>query len=581
MLVQTALLAAALALSAGAIDYFTARHLEENAGTINRDTARLVDSLIHRDIEQAALYSRLISEDYQVKVELRAEREGGRADEQLVHRRLNETLKSVSADFLSLAHTNGVVFLHESRRDVRLGDRPAVENEPLFLSPAFQDCVETGRPAVGVEPVYPGALAVVAIAPVRHNREIIGYVRLGYRLDRRFVDQVRDITRTHVLVIHRGVVAASTLAAPRTPPDAEKTLQGLRSGYLLHSSPIRNRERAVATLVTAYPRSRIDAVRRGGTFIIVAVALIAFAVSVPAAWRLARLIVRPLGRLMDGVHQLESGDLAARIEPAGDDEIGRLAQSFNTMTDSLRARDEEIRRNQDQLIESGKLAAIGELAAGVAHEIGNPLAAISGYIQLLKENPPQAKARHFFEEMEKEVGFIDTTIRELLDFSRPARTEEQSVALNEIVDECLRMLSFHKAIKGVRIEKTLSADNPAVLGSRKELLQALLNLTLNGAQAMPDGGTLSIRVETGAGVPPGRVGLFVSDQGEGIAPELLGKIFDPFFTTKRSGTGLGLSITYRIVQRHQGEIFVDSNPGRGVTFKIILPMFSEGPGDTL
>lgn len=579
MLVQMALLAAALCLSAAAIDYFSAKHFESNARAVNRDTARLVDSLIRRDIEQAALYSRLISEDYQVKVALRAERSGGRANARAVRRRLGDALNSVSADFLSLAHSDGVVFLHQARGDVRLADRPVVENEPLFLSPAFQECVDTGRQAVGVEPVYPGTLAVAAIAPVRDNRAIIGYVRLGYRLDRRFVGQVRAITRTHVMVTHRGVVAASTLSMPRTPPDAETTLHELGGGYLLHSSPIRNRGRAVASMVTAYPRARIDAVRRGSTFVIAAVALIAFMVSAPAAWRLAQLIVRPLGQLMQGVRRLESGDLATRIEPAGDDEIGRLAQSFNLMTGSLRARDDEIRRNQDQLIESGKLAAIGELAAGVAHEIGNPLAAISGYIQLLKENPPPAKARHFFEEMEKEVGFIDTTIRELLDFSRPARTEEQSVALNDIVDECLRMLSFHKSTRGVRIEKVLSPDAPTVLGSRKELLQALLNLTLNGAQAMPGGGTLSIRVETGADAPPGHVGLFVSDQGPGVAQELLGKIFDPFFTTKRGGTGLGLSITYRIVQRHQGEIFVESNPGAGATFKIILPLFSDGHGD--
>jgi signal transduction histidine kinase len=182
--------------------------------------------------------------------------------------------------------------------------------------------------------------------------------------------------------------------------------------------------------------------------------------------------------------------------------------------------------------------------------------------------------------MEKEVGFIDAIIRELLDFSRPSRTEDQRVSLNGIVEEALRMLSFHKAMRGVRVSSEPDSLNPEVMGSRKELLQAVLNLALNAAQAVNSDGEVRLRVSSGSGdIPEGRAAIFISDTGPGVPPEQVGKIFDPFYTTRRGGTGLGLSITFRIVQRHGGEITVLQQGGPGAVFRILLPLADSPAGD--
>jgi signal transduction histidine kinase len=578
ILAQTALLAVALAVSAAAALAFMNRYLQDSARVSVRDTARMVDNIIGRDTRQAALFSRLIAEDYQVKVALAGVRRGKPYDEQSLRSHLSAELSSLSADFLSLATADGVVFVHEDRVSVERADRAVLDSEPLFLSPAFQECEATQRQAVGVEPVYPRTMAVVAMSPVMgEDGRLLGFVRLGYRLDQRFVSEVRNITDTHVAVRRRGVFIAATLPALQGVAPAPESL---RRDYFTHESPIRNGSRDAAELVTASPRAPVRAVMRKTGLVVLCVGFSVFALSVLGGARMARVLVRPLGRLMHGVRRLESGDLDTSIPPAGDDEIGRLSQSFNTMTESLRARDEEIRSSRDQLIESGKLAAVGELAAGVAHEIGNPLAAISGYIQLLNQMSGDGKTVHYLKEMEKEVGFIDAIIRELLDFSRPSRTEDQRVSLNGIVEEALRMLSFHKAMRGVRVSSEPDSLNPEVMGSRKELLQAVLNLALNAAQAVNSDGEVRLRVSSGSGdIPEGRAAIFISDTGPGVPPEQVGKIFDPFYTTRRGGTGLGLSITFRIVQRHGGEITVLQQGGPGAVFRILLPLADSPAGD--
>jgi signal transduction histidine kinase len=571
ILAQTALLAVALAVSAAAALALMNRYLRDSARESVRDTARMVDNIISRDTRQAALFSRLIAEDYRVKVVLEDMSRGLPFDDKALRAHLSAELDSLSADFLSVAAADGVVFVHEDRVPVERADRAVLDNEPLFLSPAFRECAAARRQAVGVEPVYPRTMAVVAMAPVKGpDGDTLGFVRLGYRLDQRFVSEVRDVTDTHVAVRRRGVFVASTLPGLR---GAAAESDALRRDYFTQESLIRNSGREAAVLITATPREPARRAMRNTALVALAVGLSVFALSVIGGERMARILVRPLDRLMHGVLRIESGDLDTTIPAAGDDEIGRLSQSFNRMTESLRARDEELRSSRDQLIESGKLAAVGELAAGVAHEIGNPLAAISGYIQLLKQSPGDERTAHYLEEMEKEAGFIDAIIRELLDFSRPSRTGDERVPLNGVVEEALRMLSFHKALRGVRVSSEPDPSSPEVTGSRKELLQAVLNITLNAAQAVKGDGEVRLRVGTGPDhAPPGRAAIFISDTGPGVPQDEIKKIFDPFYTTRRGGTGLGLSITYRIVQRHGGEISVLQQPGPGAVFRILLPL---------
>ncbi|MEW5946619.1 MAG: ATP-binding protein [bacterium] len=541
---------------------FLTRNVERELG----QASRVVNNLVGEEIASAALYSKLISENYSVG---RAAARGGGAGLSGVLRR---EMKSVPVDFIAVADASGVVFAHEDREKGEARVLP----EPMFLSAAFRECERTGTQAVGVETMYPNTAAVVAVSPIRdESGAVAGYLRTGYKLNDDFARRIRKITGVDVALAHRGRLLASSAGVGGGERDVE--FGGTALGEIMRRNVTRAAPLSAGKpeVIVAYPRSRIASVRNTGVLLIAAITVAAFSVSALMSVRIARRIVRPIAELMNGVRRVEAGDLRRRIPTRVDDEIGELTESFNRMTEALVAREEEIREGQKQLIESGKLAAVGELAAGVAHEIGNPLAAISGYVQLLKSGASGKEFSRFLDEIEKEAGYIDGTIRELMDFARPAGSQEEEVEVNETVEEALRMVSFHKAMKNVRIEKDFGDGSAVVRGNRREILQALLNVALNAAQSMPDGGLMRVAVAVGPGgreIPRGSVGITVSDTGTGIRRDDLERIFDPFFTTKRGGTGLGLSITYRIVERHGGKIFVHTDEGKGSRFTIALPL---------
>lgn len=563
---------------------FSSYYLETEARSEMDRASRLADNIVRRNLLDAALISRLISNSYSIKTALSADG-GGPAEEELA-----EQLETLGADFISVAGRDGVVAGYASRMDFDNADAELAAGEPLFLYPSFQEAESSNTGASGIESVYPGRIAAVAVAPVfsgecspaatgdgkkgecaggqRGAHGPAGYVRIGHYLDERFVGNISSLTGMETAIEHRGGIISSTFemdGETRVSPYIQ-----LEDDYIIGRIPIKNRQRIVANLITIYPRAKIAGVQRNGLIAIAIIAMAAFALSVLASATMSRRIVEPLNTLAEGVSRIETGDFSYRIPERSGDELGRLAESFNRMGRALEKRDEEIRLNQEQLIESGKLAAIGELAAGVAHEIGNPLAAISGYLQLLG-SAPEEKRRHYIEELEKEAGFIDSTIRDLLDFSRPGSGGKDLVDVEAAVMEALRILSFHKIMKYVDVETCGLKDMPRIYVSRKELIQAVLNISLNAAQAMKGRGIIDISCEA----QNENVILKIADTGPGIPPEDLSRVFEPFYTTKRTGTGLGLSITYRIVKNNAGRIDVDSRPGEGTAFFLTFPRGSE------
>lgn len=559
------------ALLSGAVYlYLGARSQSDAAGQDLRRAARLAETIVDRDTRHAALMSKLLAESYAVRAELASNDAGA------LNAQMEKELKSLDTDFISVADAGGVVVAHAQRP--RADGMPAEshEGEPLFLSRIFQRSVKTNAMASGVETLYPNTIAVTAVAPVRGAQgRIEGFLRLGYRLDEKFAENIKEFTNVEVAVESAGALSASTLGETGVGKEA-LTRAELSKRYLTMTSPIGN---SGARLVVASPKSRIERVERQGLFLGAGILAAAFALASLLSLRLTARITRPLNALMDGVRRVGSGDMRFSIPEIGNDEVSELAGSFNRMTEALARRDDELRKNQEQIVQSGKLAAIGELAAGVAHEIGNPLAAVSGYIQLLRAQNPGEQSAHYLDMMEKEVGFIDTTIRELIEFARPDSEERETVDLNETAEEALRILSFHKSSGDVKIVRKLSEKGASTVGSRKEVMQAALNVALNAVQAMPGGGTMEFVVAAAGehtGVPEGRTGILVSDTGPGIPEESMRRIFDPFYTTKPGGTGLGLSITYRIVERHSGKMTVENRPGGGVTFKLLFPAAGAG-----
>ena len=231
----------------------------------------------------------------------------------------------------------------------------------------------------------------------------------------------------------------------------------------------------------------------------------------------------------------------------------------------------EKRRVEQQLVQSGKLAAIGELAAGVAHEINNPLFAILGLTEfLLKEAEPDSKAHQRLELIQQTGLEIKEIVRALLDFARENAEERHVVPLEEVVQSTVDLVRRTNAHKGVELLDSYDGSGALVRASPNQLKQIFLNLIANARQAMPDGGTVNVEVHEDGD----HVVATVRDDGPGIEPHVLDRIFEPFFTTKRvtGGTGLGLSVSLGIAEAHGGSLTAVSEPGRGASFSLRLPI---------
>lgn len=236
----------------------------------------------------------------------------------------------------------------------------------------------------------------------------------------------------------------------------------------------------------------------------------------------------------------------------------------------------DLRRLERQLAQSGKLAAIGELAAGVAHEINNPLFAILGLVEfLLKEAEPGTKTHERLTLIDKTGHQIKEIVAALLDFAREPTDAHVQFSLTAAVREAVELLRCASAAKGVELTEEYPSDEIEVVGSPNQIKQIVVNLVRNAQQAMPEGGTVRVTVGEDAG---GAV-VSVADDGPGIPPDVLPRIFEPFFTTRRAGggSGLGLAVSHGLAAMHGGEILVDSAPGDGTTFTLRLPLGQTWP----
>jgi signal transduction histidine kinase len=299
---------------------------------------------------------------------------------------------------------------------------------------------------------------------------------------------------------------------------------------------------------------------------------------------LAMRISRPIGQLVVGVDHVAGGAYEHPIEVDASDEIGYLAQAFEQMRQSLqrhltslaeekRLLEESNRRLQDtqeQLVQSERLAAVGKLAARVAHEVNNPLAIIKTTIRIMRnQSRKDSSANRHLEMIDEEIGRIARILRDLLDFSRPGPTE-QAVEVNAVIRGLERLLAPNLHEKQIALSVILEPKLPEVRISADHFKQVLLNLVRNAEDAMPAGGQLVIETAR----INGDIEVRLTDTGCGIPREHLPYLFDPFFTTKaqQGGMGLGLSVLYGIIKNTQGHIEVESEAGRGSTFRVFLPV---------
>ena len=444
-------------------------------------------------------------------------------------------------------------------------------------------------------------------APVREaNNQIVGALLIGTRLSTLLSDLKTQALADIVAIDRAGQLLDTTLpeaessygtleraarSANSIDSAATQDLQLYGRGYQIAYTPLRIREQSVGQLGVVLPSNYLvdtEATSRDTFSLFFAIITIAVVV---LGYLLSQSIARPILRLRSLSQAVAAGDLDQKTELSRPDEIGELADAFDQMTQHLRDRTEEasqlyaetVQRNteladintrlqnaQQQLIQSEKLAAIGQLTAGIVHDVKNPLTVIKGLAEMLQSKPDlQPAAGKDLAVIRESAAKANQIVTDLLKFSRQSTPEMHLQELNATVEASLRITAYLTRKANVEVLTALPEDSVYLMYDAQQIEQVLVNLIQNAIQAMPNGGTLRISLSHTRDTAT----LIVQDTGTGIPPEHLHRIFDPFFTTKPEGegTGLGLSVSYGIISHHRGRIEVNSVVGQGTTFTITLP----------
>ncbi|MFQ5840336.1 MAG: sensor histidine kinase [Candidatus Methylomirabilales bacterium] len=294
-----------------------------------------------------------------------------------------------------------------------------------------------------------------------------------------------------------------------------------------------------------------------------------------------------VGRRIDAISQtmsrVEAGDLTAEVPENERDELGRLGKSFNAMVARLADAQRQLEdRHAEEIRRAEHLASLGKMAAGIAHEVNNPLAGMQNCVRtLLKGVRGDAQRGQYLEMLQEGLGRIGRIVGQLLGFAREAKPELTRTHLTPLVRRCLALLEHELAARKISCSLSAGSELPVLLADPHQLEQVFLNILMNALETMPSGGSLTIAAGLGKRDGAPFVEVSVTDTGVGIPPETLPRVFDPFFTTKEvgKGTGLGLSVSYGIVRAHGGFIDVQSEVGKGSTFTVALPVGREARSD--
>ena len=375
---------------------------------------------------------------------------------------------------------------------------------------------------------------------------------------------MRDMASDYKAAISRLVTASANparlSALERRAQDIGQELIAMTQG-MAFTANVRLQQKTQDTMAT------IREVRN----VLYATLLLGFILAFITAFLLAKSLDQRLRKLLDATRRIAHGELTHRVDisDAPGSEFRELGESFNIMTQNLH-------RSQRQLVQSAKLAAIGELATNIAYEVNNPLAGVLGYAGLLlKADDIPAEKKEHLKTIERETLRAREILKNLLDFSRrkPLRLVKADLAV--LIQETLALVTGQSKMNNVEITAACSPGLPLVAMDAEEMRQVFVNLINNAFFAMPKGGTLTVRCRQDSDLMGKEIVVVdLIDTGHGIPEEQLDKIFDPFFTTRLDGegTGLGLSMSYMIVQNHGGRIEVESKVGEGSTFRVILPV---------
>jgi two-component system NtrC family sensor kinase len=318
-------------------------------------------------------------------------------------------------------------------------------------------------------------------------------------------------------------------------------------------------------------------IRRNTLLVFVLITAAGMLTAIALGYLLSQRILNPVQRLIDVSRRVSAGDLSPQIGPISSSEIGVLQKTFQEMLRSLRERDRSQRAESElKLLQSEKQASVGRLAAGVAHEINNPLTGVLTFTHmLLRRDDISEEIREDLQTIADATERVRMIVKGLLDFSRQTKIEPELTDINALIEQTIPLVANQALVKGVIFCFDPGKDIPTRTLDRNQVQSVILNIILNAIDATEKGGHINIYTTVTTAAGGGRaIEVEINDTGCGIAPEHLDKLFDPFFSTKEvgKGTGLGLSVSQGIIERHGGTIRVRSTEGEGSVFTISLPV---------
>ncbi|MGH7405116.1 MAG: ATP-binding protein [Candidatus Methylomirabilales bacterium] len=337
---------------------------------------------------------------------------------------------------------------------------------------------------------------------------------------------------------------------------AEKEVQALQAFYRSASEQSVQRNLAIGRFAKAVSASAI---------------LLASLSAVGLGLAVRQWFIRPLDAISRSTATISTGDLDHRVPVHTRDELGRLATSINEMARALKA-------IQEQLVQAERLAALGELSSYIAHNIRNPLASIRSAAQVGMQETTDPEGRETFGDIIHAADRLEHWVQQLLSYTRPLSLERRRYSLNRMIEGCLDLYQQPMTDKALMPLLELDPDLPEIILDPELMEQVVAAILANAVEASPPGGRIIMQTALAAEGNGSQAVIRITDEGEGIAPELLDQVFHPYFTTKTNGIGLGLAMARKIVEQHRGRITLASGPGRGTVAEITLPLIPDGAG---
>jgi two-component system NtrC family sensor kinase len=482
---------------------------------------------------------------------------------------------------------------------------------PTLAEQAYFKFIDTPLARVREETEETAGMMIKAVAPIFDDQDnFVGTIYGGKLINRNFeiVDKVKHTVYENVIYkgqdIGTATIFQDDLRISTNVRNEDRTraigtrvseevynqviIQGepwidrayvVNNWYITAYEPIRDfYGRSIGILYVGILEQKYQDIQRETVLTFLGITFIGAIGSMLVAYFIANRIMVPINKLVSASQEVAKGNLDAQVEIQTNDELDYLAESFNSMAKALKRRDQQLKEfARQRIMESERLALIGQLSANVAHELNNPLQGIVTFSHLLLEDTaceePQLK---FIETIVGQANRCRDIIRGLLDFSRQRKPDKTFCDINNVLNNCIALLENQASFHNIIITKNFQEDLPLAVIDPSQIERVFINLIVNASEAMDGKGDLIL--DTNSNAERDSIEISIKDTGQGIREEHINKIFDPFFTTKDvgHGTGLGLAISYGIIKSHNGTISVESEVGKGSTFRVKIPVQSNG-----